>query len=293
MVILEGVIALKLTTISGHRSSIDISAMDRDPDHESVIRLRTRKSLATMAEESTLAIDPVHTSTDMSPPTITGDRSGPTKASIDKENTSTTEHDRKSDGNLEPRVVPPAPKYLSGASLVVVITCVVVVAWLMFLDSSIIVTAIPAITDEFHSLKDIGWYGSAYHVANAAFQPLTGKIYRYFSSKARKGDRQTGVWSFFAFLVLFEIGSLICGAAPSSVILIVGRVVAGIGSAGIMSGGLTIVAGAVPLERRPGTCIRLEYVLCKVVSLTSSYTTILQLLWVWSLAVSVTHPPGA
>ncbi|OBR16498.1 Efflux pump [Colletotrichum higginsianum IMI 349063] len=257
-----------------------------------------------MTEESTLAMDPVHTSTDMSPSTFTRDRSGPTKASIDKENTSMAEHDRKSGGSQEPRVVPPAPKYLSGASLVVVITCVVVVAWLMFLDSSIIVTAIPAITDEFHSLKDIGWYGSAYHVANAAFQPLTGRIYRYFSSKARNwlptarcgvwcwwiNNADSKQWSFFAFLVLFEIGSLICGAAPSSVILIVGRVVAGIGSAGIMSGGLTIVAGAVPLERRPGTCATPEYVFCKVVSLTSS-CTILQLLWVWSLAVSVTHLP--
>ncbi|WYZ33862.1 hypothetical protein EsH8_I_000138 [Colletotrichum jinshuiense] len=94
----------------------------------------------------------------------------------------------KAEDKSEPqqaKVVPSAPKYLSGVKLFVVVTCVVVVAWLMFLDSSIIVTAIPAITDEFHSLHDIGWYGSAYHLANAAFQPLTGKIYRYFSSKAR------------------------------------------------------------------------------------------------------------
>ncbi|KAK1956010.1 MFS general substrate transporter, partial [Colletotrichum sublineola] len=114
----------------------------------------------------------------------------------------------------------PDKKYLSGVKLVVVITCVILAAWLMFLDNSIIVTAIPAITDEFHSLEDIGWYGSAYQVANATFQPVMGKIYRYFSSK----------WSFFAFLILFEIGSLICGAAPSSMVLILGRVVAGVGS---------------------------------------------------------------
>ncbi|KAL3291979.1 MFS multidrug transporter [Colletotrichum asianum] len=138
-------------------------------------------------------------------------------------------------------VLPPTPKYLSGYRLFLVMTCVTLVCWLMFLDSSIIVTAIPAITDEFHSLGDIGWYGSAYHLANAAFQPLTGKIYRYFSSK----------WSFFTFLVIFELGSLICGAATSSTILIVGRVIAGTGSAGIMSGGLTIIAGSVPLEKRP------------------------------------------
>ncbi|KAK1593470.1 efflux pump [Colletotrichum navitas] len=101
--------------------------------------------------------------------------------------------------------------------------------------------AIPAITDEFHSLQDIGWYGSAYQVANAAFQPLTGKIYHYFSSK----------WSYFTFLVLFEIGSLVCEAAPSSMVLILGRVVAGVGSAGIMSGALTIIAASLPLEKRP------------------------------------------
>lgn len=35
-------------------------------------------------------------------------------------------------------------------------------------------------------------------------------------------------------------------------ILIIGRVIAGMGSAGIMSGGLTIIAGSVPLEKRPG-----------------------------------------
>ncbi|OLN91634.1 putative MFS-type transporter C1399.02-like protein 2 [Colletotrichum chlorophyti] len=103
-------------------------------------------------------------------------------------------------------------------------TCVIVVAWLVFLNSSIAAT-----------------YGSAYHVAHAALQPLTGKVYRYCSSK----------WSSFAFLVVFEIGFLICGAAPSFMVLIGGRVVAGEGSAGIVSCGLTIIAGSVPMEKRP------------------------------------------
>ncbi|KAF5501532.1 Efflux pump mlcE [Colletotrichum siamense] len=157
--------------------------------------------------------------------------------------TETIQENQENEKRDEPSalVVPSTPKYLSGYRLFLVMTCVTLVCWLMFLDSSIIVTAIPAITDEFHSLGDIGWYGSAYHLANAAFQPLTGKIYRYFSSK----------WSFFTFLVVFELGSLICGAATSSMILIVGRVIAGMGSAGIMSGGLTIIAGSVPLEKRP------------------------------------------
>jgi len=50
---------------------------------------------------------------------------------------------------------------------------------------------------------------------------------------------------------LFEIGSLICGVAPNSTALIVGRAVAGLGSAGIFSGAVLIIAKTVPLHRRP------------------------------------------
>lgn len=44
---------------------------------------------------------------------------------------------------------------------------------------------------------------------------------------------------------------MVCGAAPTSVALIVGRAVAGLGSAGIFSGALVIVAYTVPLVKRP------------------------------------------
>ena len=44
---------------------------------------------------------------------------------------------------------------------------------------------------------------------------------------------------------------MICGVAPNSVALIVGRAIAGIGSAGIFSGALIIVAYSVPLAKRP------------------------------------------
>lgn len=50
---------------------------------------------------------------------------------------------------------------------------------------------------------------------------------------------------------MFELGSLICGVANSSLTLIMGRAVAGIGSAGIFSGSLIMVAHSVPLEKRP------------------------------------------
>lgn len=56
---------------------------------------------------------------------------------------------------------------------------------------------------------------------------------------------------FLISIGIFEVGSAICGAAPTSAALIVGRAIAGVGSAGIFSGALIIIAYAVPLIKRP------------------------------------------
>lgn len=52
-------------------------------------------------------------------------------------------------------------------------------------------------------------------------------------------------------MLIFEVGSAICGVSPNSVALIVGRAIAGIGGAGIFSGALIIIAKSVPLAKRP------------------------------------------
>ena len=51
--------------------------------------------------------------------------------------------------------------------------------------------------------------------------------------------------------MVFEIGSLICGVANSSPMLIGGRVIAGLGTSGILNGALLIVAECTPMQRRP------------------------------------------
>ncbi|KAK0716265.1 major facilitator superfamily-domain-containing protein [Lasiosphaeris hirsuta] len=132
-------------------------------------------------------------------------------------------------------------KYISGLRLYTVTGAVTLVVFLMLLDMSIIGTAVPRITTEFQSLGDVGWYGAAYNLSSAALQPLTGKIYTYFKVK----------WSFLAFLAVFTFGSLICGVANSSNMLIGGRAIAGIGTSGLQNGGLTIISNSVPLEQRP------------------------------------------
>lgn len=132
-------------------------------------------------------------------------------------------------------------EYPSGLKLTIIMVALCLAVFLVALDNTIIATCIPRITDAFHALDDIGWYGSAYLLTTCAFQLLFGKLYTHFNIKL----------VFLLAITCFEIGSLICGAAPSSTALIVGRAVAGLGAAGIFSGALIIIAHNVPLEKRP------------------------------------------
>jgi hypothetical protein len=53
-------------------------------------------------------------------------------------------------------------EYVTGWKLGLVVSIVTLTCFLILLDTSIIVTAIPKITTQFHSLGDVGWYGAAY-----------------------------------------------------------------------------------------------------------------------------------
>ncbi|KAI1125926.1 MFS general substrate transporter [Nemania abortiva] len=132
-------------------------------------------------------------------------------------------------------------EYPTGLKLGLISLALCLSVFLIALDNSIIATAIPAITDAFHSLPDVGWYGSAYLLTTAALQLLFGRFYTFLSIK----------WVYLTAIFIFEVGSLICGVAQNSVTLIIGRAVAGLGSAGLFSGALLILAHSVPLAKRP------------------------------------------
>ncbi|KAK8104175.1 major facilitator superfamily transporter [Apiospora kogelbergensis] len=130
---------------------------------------------------------------------------------------------------------------VKGLSLALLITGLSLVVFLISIDRTIITTAIPYITAEFHSTPDIGWYGSSYLLTACAFQPVFGRVFTLFHIK----------WSYMLAMFMFLLGSLISGVAPNSMTLIIGRAVAGFGSAGILTGSFVIVATGVPLKARP------------------------------------------
>lgn len=62
------------------------------------------------------------------------------------------------------------PVWAHGLQLWAIMVAVTLVTFLMLLDGTIIVAAVPRITDDFHSLNDIGWYGAAYQLGRYSLQ---------------------------------------------------------------------------------------------------------------------------
>ena len=115
--------------------------------------------------------------------------------------------------------------YPHAFKLTFIVVALVLSMFLVALDMTIVATAIPRITDEFHSLDQVGWYGSAFFLTLGAFQSTWGKAYKYFHLKP----------TFLVSIGIFELGSLICGVAQDSTTLIVGRAIAGKSSAAHVS----------------------------------------------------------
>lgn len=159
---------------------------------------------------------------------------------------SNSEKDAKAlEAGVETPVPEPTPvdetEYPKSFKLVAIVVALILSIFLVSLDMTIVATAIPRITDQFHSLNQVGWYGSAFFLTLASFQSTWGKVYKYFPIKI----------SFLISIFIFELGSLICAVANSSTTLIVGRAVAGAGGAGIASGAYTIIAFSAPPKQRP------------------------------------------
>lgn len=133
------------------------------------------------------------------------------------------------------------PTYLRSWRLSLVIGSLCLGTLLVAIDTTIIAVAVPKISTSFQAFDDIQWYGSAYLLTVTALQPAFGSLYRYFGAKE----------VYLISILIFEIGSVLCAAAPTSAVFIGGRALAGIGAAGLYQGALAIVGLTVALEKRP------------------------------------------
>ena len=94
------------------------------------------------------------------------------------------------------------------------------------LDTTIAADVQGPILEAFGDIEKLSWVGIGFPMGSVSIVLLVGALYALFDVK----------WMFIGSLVLFEAGSALCGAAPNMNALIVGRVIAGTGGAGMYLG---------------------------------------------------------
>ena len=107
-------------------------------------------------------------------------------------------------------------------------------------DSTIVATLLVPISSSFSSLKTLSWIGSAYLIGQSVTQPLSGRLTDIFGR--RKG--------LLLCNVVFGLGTLLCGVAPSEGVLITGRTIAGLGGGAMVTICMFVTGDLVPLRKR-------------------------------------------
>ncbi|MFJ8025354.1 MDR family MFS transporter [Streptomyces sp. NPDC096311] len=108
------------------------------------------------------------------------------------------------------------------------------------LDQTIVSTALPTIVGDLNGGSHIAWVVTAYLLTLTVSTPLWGKL----------GDQYGRKIFFQAAIVIFLIGSVLCGLSNSMFELIAFRAVQGLGGGGLMVGAQAIIGDVVsPRER--------------------------------------------
>jgi EmrB/QacA subfamily drug resistance transporter len=108
------------------------------------------------------------------------------------------------------------------------------------LDSTIVATALPTIVGELGGLSRLAWVVTAYLLAQTVVTPLYGKLGDLYG---RKKVLQAGI-------VIFLIGSALCGLSRTMTQLIIFRAIQGLGGGGLMVTTQAVVGDIVPLRER-------------------------------------------
>lgn len=123
-----------------------------------------------------------------------------------------------------PAAATTSPAPLSHRQALVVFSGLLLAMLLAALDSTIVATALPTIVGELGGLERLAWVVTAYLLAQTIVTPLYGKLGDLYG---RKIVLQVGI-------VIFLVGSALCGMAESMMQLVLFRFVQGLGGGGLM-----------------------------------------------------------
>jgi EmrB/QacA subfamily drug resistance transporter len=121
-----------------------------------------------------------------------------------------------------------------------IFSALTLVLLLASLDQTIVATALPTIVSEIGGVTHLSWIVTAYLLATTIVVPLYGKLGDLFGRRA----------VLQAAVVIFLIGSALCGIAQNLPELIAFRIVQGLGGGGLMVTAVAVVGDVVPPRER-------------------------------------------
>ena len=128
----------------------------------------------------------------------------------------------------------------SHSEIMVIITALMLAMFLAALDQTIVSTALPKIASDLHGLSKYSWVATAYLLTSAVSTPLYGKIGDMFGRKR----------IFQSAIIIFLVGSMLCGLAQNMNELIIFRGLQGIGAGGLMTLVFAIIGDVIPPRQR-------------------------------------------
>jgi EmrB/QacA subfamily drug resistance transporter len=133
-----------------------------------------------------------------------------------------------------------SPEPLSHRQIQVIYSGLLLGILLAALDQTIVSTALPTIVGDLGGLNRLSWVVTSYLLASTITQPIYGKL----------GDLYGRKRLFQAAIVIFLIGSALCGIAQNMDELIGFRALQGLGAGGLIVGALSIIGDIVPPRER-------------------------------------------
>ena len=130
----------------------------------------------------------------------------------------------------------------SKGKVVIIMLALCLAVFLAALDVTIITTALPTITEHFHSASGYTWIGSSFLLASSASIPSWGKVSDIFGRKPM----------LLLANIIFMVGSLVCALATSIGMLIAGRAIQGLGAGGLVILVNIVIGDLFPLRIRGG-----------------------------------------
>ena len=122
-----------------------------------------------------------------------------------------------------------------------ILTVLLIGAIAAILNQTVLNVALPTLSEEFNvSTATAQWLITLYMLVNGIFIPITAFLMARFSTRQL----------FFTSMIVFSIGTLICGLAPSFTLLLTGRVVQAIGAGIVMPLLISVVFRLFPMEKR-------------------------------------------